>query len=517
MSNQSSDQLFQLISSLSKPEKRYFKLYSTRHTVGKKNNYLMLFDAIEKQNQYNEEALKKKFKKEAFVNKFSIAKNRLYDAILRSLDAYHANSSIDAKLKRLLHCAEILYKKSLYKQSFKQLKSAKKLAQKYHKHTSLQEIYRWEKMLIEKDHYTKIGEDELVEMMKEDQLNLEKIKIHSEFWNIKSRLFYILGKQGKARTQDDLKKFKSIIDDTLKERNDNALFYKSEYLYYHIYSAYYFGIGDYEHCYEFLKKNVLHIEEYLEKFQEEPNVYFSVLTNIIYVGSQLKKYDEAFEYLNKLRELPQTMVIKANEDLDIKLFSSVYSIELTLYAQLGQFNKGLELLPIIEDGLKLYENKLNSVRKAYFYFQIAIIYFGAENYSEALRWVNRLLNDIDIEESQDIYCFGQLMNLIIHIELNNQQLIPYALRSTQRYLSTRNRVYKFETVILQFISKMMKLKDTDQLTSHFKTLSDELAPLAEDNFERSALEYFDFISWAESKARNLPFNEVVQEKVNVGI
>ena len=56
--------------------------------------------------------------------------------ILRALDAYHSNSSIDAQLKRTLHCAEILYKKSLYGQSKKLLDGAKKLAYKYDKHTS---------------------------------------------------------------------------------------------------------------------------------------------------------------------------------------------------------------------------------------------------------------------------------------------------------------------------------------------------------------------------------------------
>lgn len=507
--------MFQLIKSLSKPEKRYFKLYSSRHTLGEKNNYQVLFDAIDKQKSYDETALKKKFAKEAFVKKFSIAKNRLYDAILRSLDAYHANSSIDAQLKRLLHSAEILYKKSLYKQSFKLLRSAKKMAYKYDKHTSLLEIFEWEKRLIEKDHYTKIGEEEMAQIRNEDQLIMDKINIHSQFWNVKSRLFYILGKQGKARTQEELKKFKSIIDETLLEKDDEALYFETCYLYYHIYSAYYFGIGDYENCYEYLQKNVNHIEENIDEFKEEPNVYFSVLTNIIYIGSQLNRFEEAFDYLNKLRELPQSMLLSRNEDLDIKLFSSVYSIELTLHSQLGDFDKGLELLPIIEDGLKLYENKLNSVRKAYFYFQIAIVYFGSGQYSEALKWVNRLLNDIDIEESQDIYCFGQLLNLIIHIELENQQLIPYALRSTQRYLTTRNRVYKFETVILKFISKVMKIKDDSTLPLAYETLSKELAPLAEDNFERTALEYFDFISWSESKVRGVPFQEVVKEKVKV--
>ena len=62
---------------MSKAEKRYFKLYSSRHTLGEKNNYSILFDAIDKQEEYDEGKLMKKFKGEAFTNRFSISKRRL--------------------------------------------------------------------------------------------------------------------------------------------------------------------------------------------------------------------------------------------------------------------------------------------------------------------------------------------------------------------------------------------------------------------------------------------------------
>src|SRR5690606_33276142 len=117
------DNLFKLIKSLNKPEKRYFKVFSSRISGNEKSNYAILFDAIDKQKEYDEAAILKRFKKEAFIKSFSITKSRLYDAILRSLDAYHGNSSTEAQLKKLLHCVEILYKKALYQQSAKLLQS----------------------------------------------------------------------------------------------------------------------------------------------------------------------------------------------------------------------------------------------------------------------------------------------------------------------------------------------------------------------------------------------------------
>ena len=514
MSNKVSSHLFKLIKSLSKPEKRYFKLYTSRHIIGEKNNYQILFNAIDKQTEYDEDAIKKKFAKEAFINKFSITKNRLYDQILKSLDAYHSNSSIDAQLKRNIHAAEILYKKTLYNQSAKLLRSAKKVATKYERHTTLLEIQMWEKRLIEKDNYTEVKEIQLEKIIEEDRITLQKIANFKEFWNIKSRLFYILNKKGKVRSVEELNNFKSIIDNVLLEREDSAQYHETKYLYNHIYSAYYFGIGDYVNSYEHLIKNIDLIESEIDAFKEEPNIYFSVLTNTIYVASQLKRYDDVFKFLDRLHSLPERMKIDGNEDLDIKLFSSAYSIELTIHSITGNFEKGIELVPIIEEGFKLYGNKINNVRTAFICFNIAVLYLGAEQQSKALKWINRILNDVDIAKSEDLHCFAQILNLIIHLELGNQRLIPYALKSTQRYLNTRNRVYKFEGVILKFISKALRIKDEEKAVEVYTGLKEELLILKQDNFEKTALEYFDFVAWAEHKITGKSFKEIVQKSVD---
>ena len=514
MSKTSSDKVFQLIKSLTKAEKRYFKVYTSKQ-AGDKNNHQHLFDAMDKQSDYDEALLKKSLKNPSIVKSLPIAKTRLYDVILRALNSYHSNSSIDAQLKRTLHCAEILYKKGLYGQSQKLLDSGKKLAYKYDKHTSLLEIFMWEKLLIEKDNYENVDDDELEAMMHENTRITKMIEVYNDFWGIKSRLFHILNKRGKARTEEGLTKLKSIIDDTLLNREPEHLFHQSKYLYNHIYSAYYFGVGDYSNSFKYLKANVDHIEANLDKFQEEPNIYFSILTNIVYVSSQVKDFKAVFFYLKKLRELPETMEIKNNEDLEIKLFSSANSIELTIYFLTGEFEKGLQIIPQIETGLALYENQLNSVRKAFFYFNIAIIYFGAKKYNDALKWTNRLLNDIDISQSLDIYCFGQLVNLMIHIELNNKNLLPYALRSTQRYLSTRNRYFKFETSFLDLISKLMKSPDEIAANEQYEVFLDKMRELEGDQLESSAFEYFDFISWAEAKASGRDFGEIVREKATM--
>jgi len=513
MSNTHSDFLFKLIKSLSPPEKRYFRLYSARHVLGDENNYKKLFDAIDEMEVYEEAELLKQFENNPLSHRFSISKNRLYNIVLKSLDAFHANSSNDAELRRLLHGVEILYKRSLYDQSYKLLNSAKKLAYKYEKNTILIEILNWEKLLIEKDNYEGVNKKAIDSILEEDRRVARLVAVYNEFWNVKSHLFNLLFRKGKARSAEEINQFKAIIDNTLLNKDDTDLSAETRYLYYHIYSAYYFAVSDYKNCFDYLSKNIELIEAKSELFKEEPNIYVSVLTNAIYVGMQLKKLDEAFLYLQKLREVPIKMVNSSNENLEMRLFNSSYSIELTLHGLTGEFEKGIEIIPKVIEGLDRYSFIMSSVRKASFYFSIATLYFGAGDITNALKWINELLNKITIDESEDIHCFGQILNLIIHLELGNNKLLPYTLKSTSRYLETRNRVYKFESAILRFITSFLRMEEEASKQEAYQQLTDELSELKNDPFESTAFEYFDFISWAESKFTGKPFKEIVKAKV----
>jgi tetratricopeptide (TPR) repeat protein len=231
------------------------------------------------------------------------------------------------------------------------------------------------------------------------------------------------------------------------------------------------------------------------------------------VCTQLRKLNEIPALLQKLKKIPENYVRKMNEDMEIKLFSSSFSAELSLYIQTGEFDMALSLVDDIDAGLNRYENKVSKIRVAYFCFNLAIVYFALGNYSGALKWINRLLNDSDIDSSQDIHCMGRILNLIIHLEMGNSDLIPYTLRSTQRYLLKRKRIYRFESVFLNFINRLSKATEPGDLKHCYQSLRPDLQMLAKDPFEKSVFEYFDFITWVEGKYLEVPFRDMVKKKI----
>ncbi len=109
-----SNELFDLVKSLTKSEKRFFKLSSSLQSGEK--NYLKIFDVIDKQNEYNENAIKDQFAGETFIKHFPSEKNHLYKLILKSLRSYHSDNSISSVLKQEIKNIEILYNKALFKE-----------------------------------------------------------------------------------------------------------------------------------------------------------------------------------------------------------------------------------------------------------------------------------------------------------------------------------------------------------------------------------------------------------------
>ena len=117
------EELFHLIKSLSKSEKRYFKLETQQNESA---DYLLLFDAIEQQKTYNEAEIKALFKDKGFIVQLTTIKNYLKQRILQSLRNFHQKISKNAELIDILRNVEILFHKGQYQICESELKRAEK-------------------------------------------------------------------------------------------------------------------------------------------------------------------------------------------------------------------------------------------------------------------------------------------------------------------------------------------------------------------------------------------------------
>ncbi len=497
---------------MSRAEKRYFKLFTSRHMLGGQSNHQLLFDAIAAMPEYDEVALLQRFKDEAFTHRFAITKRRLYEAILRSLDAFHAESSIDARLHRMLHQIELLHQRALYEDAAKMLQSVKKLARQHERHAIMHQVLQWERKLIERANYSNATNSDIDRIKEESLRATEDLDQLDQLWDAKSRILLGLYRHGKARDENASIELQRSLDLPVMRDPGTLRSARARFLFHHLHSAAAFGTGDLSKCLEHMGAayDVLIAER--ERFAEEPYLVLSVLSNLIYVHVRLGRYDRAFELLEHFRTLPAEWQMPENEDLDLKLFCTSTSLELTIHCQMGAFDKAMEMMSPVERGLAEHGERLGAVRKAGFFYQLAYAHFGAGNYDKALRWTHRLLNDVRIDESAEIVCFGRLLNLLAHIENGRDDMLPYALRSTERYLETRGRSHRFEPIFLDMVHGIMRSRNRSSIGKVYREFMEKLAPLEADPMEHVVFDHLDPIAWAESKITGRPFAELVKER-----
>lgn len=123
------DDLFRVIKTLSAPEKRYFKLYASRNIMQGKNNYLLLFDAIDEQFNYDEAALKERFRDETFSKYMASTKFELLNLLMRAMNAFHLGNRYSSSQDELVEFSEFLHMKGLSDLSLRYLKRVKKRAE----------------------------------------------------------------------------------------------------------------------------------------------------------------------------------------------------------------------------------------------------------------------------------------------------------------------------------------------------------------------------------------------------
>jgi pentatricopeptide repeat protein len=506
-----STELFDLIKSLTKSEKRFFKLSSSLQSGDK--NYLKLFDEIEKMDEYDEDHLKKVFKKESFVKHLPSEKNHLYKTILKSLRSFHSDRSVSSVLRQEIKNIEILFFKALYKECGKFIARAKKTAYEYEKFYYLFELINLEKMLLEEAIEFGQFDTNLNELIEEELDVINKLRNLAEYQMLYSKINYLYRSGGFARNETERKEVEAIANHPLIQGKNTALSIRAASICYYIQGLCAATNRDFDLSYvKFLKvKTILDTNPKIK--EDLPKRYIRAMKNLLYCYIENSRLDEAEELISEMRELVNEKGFD-NTDSEVKIFTASYIAELLINDRRGDFSKSLAVADDIVEGMEKYGEKINKEQSIVFYYNLAYVYFGNEEYNKALKWVNMLLNDNEQKLRQDIYNFARFFNLVIHYELQNFELIEYLLKSTNRYLKKHEKEYQSEQVILKYFRKLAKTHTEISRVEVFKEFKTQLEKLMENPKEQVILQYFDFTSWIDSKIKRIPLSDAIKQRHN---
>lgn len=273
---------------------------------------------------------------------------------------------------------------------------------------------------------------------------------------------------------------------------------------------------DYKMAYPYCQKLVFLIESDVGNLKRNPGAYLAGLNNLLITLMELRKFDEFATTLEMLKSLESK-----NEDFQAKSFSYRFIHEWNLYFYSGRISRCIELIPLLEQGLQQFEKQIAQDLKLRFYFNVFYGYFVVEDYKNALKWLNKILNDKRTEIRQDIRSFSLIVNLIVEYEMGAFDLLDYSLRSAQRWFKGRKEKYEFEPFVIKSMRQLLGCgQDQDAKKSIFIRLRNKLlftnlkqylVAVSQGSSEKIIFNIFDINSWLESKIENRPFAEVLIE------
>ncbi|ALM07250.1 hypothetical protein SB49_05130 [Sediminicola sp. YIK13] len=502
------DALFVLVKSLSKSEKRQFKLYVGRLGVNTDAKFLALFNLLDKMKDYDEKAILDS----GIVKKTQLSnlKAHLYKQILVSLRLNPVNQNIRVQIREQLDFATILYQKGLYKQSLKILDKAKSTAIDNEEKNIAYEIVELEK-IIETQYITRSIPDRADELAMQAKRLSEQNVITSKLSNLSLQLYGMMLKVGYVKSDEEIKNVKKYFDDHLPVYKIEDLGFREKLWLYKAHLWYSFLIQDFLSCYKYSSKWVDLFYENKEMIYLNPVFFLKgnhyLLESLFYV-----KYSSQFkETLEKLEAMVNSEEFPKNDNISSLAFLYINSNKLNLHFMEGTFEKGLYLVKIIEYGINKHKERIDEHHVMVFYYKIACLYFSMGENKTCIQYLKKIINNKNLKMREDLMCFARVLSLVAHYEAGMDYHLEVQLKSTYKFLLKMNDLHAVQKEMIKFLRNLGNIYP-HELKDEFQKLYNELKKYEDHPYEKRAFLYLDILSWLESHLQNRPVAQIIREK-----
>ena len=508
MTNVHKDALFVLVKSLSKSEKRQFKLYVGRLGVNVDAKFIALFNLMDKMKAYKEKTILDN----GIVTKSQLSnlKAHLYKQILISLRLNPVNQDIRVQIREQLDFATILYQKGLYKQSLKILDKAKNTAIENEEKNVAYEIVELEK-IIETQYITRSIPDRADELaIQAKELSAHNV-MTSKLSNLSLQLYGLMLKVGYARSDEDIKSIEKYFEKQLPKYRIEDLGFREKLWLYKAHLWYSFLIQDFLSCYKYASKWVDLFYDNKEMIHLNPVFFLKgnhyLLESLFYV-----KYSSQFkEVLDKLENIVASKEFPKNDNISSLAFLYINSNKLNLHFLEGTFKRGLYLVKIIEYGINKHKDRIDEHHIMLLYYKIACLYFGMGDNKTCIQYLKIIINNKNLKMREDLMCFARVLSLVAHYEAGMDYHLEVQLKSTYKFLLKMNDLHEVQKEMIKFLRNLGNIYP-HELRDEFQKLHTELKKYEDHPYEKRAFLYLDIISWLESHLEDKPVAQIIQEK-----
>lgn len=507
MPKTSSEHLIELINSLSKSEKRNFKLYAKRNSSQEDLKFLRLFDYIDKCSCYSDtDALKKipEIKKEQLSN----IKAHLYKQVLAGLRLLNTSKYTQIEIREHIDYAVILLNKGFYQQALKQLEKAGQLAKKGGYNILALEVVELEKA-IESQFITKTLSARADYLTNQSASKEKQVSYSVFFSNLSLQLHALYLKVGFVRDEKENLFVQQFFMSKMIPFKIQDVGFEGKIYYYNAMVSYNHIIQDFVMCYKYARQWVDLFYENPEYIDSRKEIFLRAQHNLLGALFHLRDYKRFRNVFAQYESEHNKM--KGKESIEQVYLLYLHTNRINQFYFEGRFDEGIKIVPEILEFINHYLSRMDEHQIVVLNYKIACLYFGSGDNKTAIRYLNKVIQFKDSSLREDIQCFARILNLISHFELGNDELVEYQVKSVYRFLIKMGELHGVQKEIFFFL-RQLPFSSMSDLRNAFRVLHKKLVTLAQDPYEKRAFLYLDIISWLECKLENKTVQEVIREK-----
>jgi len=500
--------LLRLIASMSKSEKRNFKLIAQK--TGDSNKlYVKLFDHLVKYESFDDKLILKKIP-EIKKSQISNLRAALGKALLRALRDINKEIYPEIKARERFDFAKVLYAKGQYRESLDMLQVVKGMASDIELKPLEYLAISFEKQ-IETQHVTKSMSPKAYQLAKESNTILEMLELTNELSNLSLLLYARYLENGYVKNEDEYQKLHKYFYSLLPVFELEDLDFYQKLNLYQSYVWFYHMAQDFVNYYRYAQKWVNLFDEYPSMKGPATVIYIKGLHNVLnalFMAGKRKQFRENIEKLLQFNS-DGKFRLSVNEKGQLQLFKYTHGINSIFMT--ADYSYGSKFADDLTISIDNQEYPWDPSRIMVFNYKIACIYFGNGDLDKTITYLNRVENSYTPRLKVDIQCFSRVLNLIAHFEIGNDILVSYKIKSVFRFLLKMGELEKVHKEILGFVRRTPSMLHSD-LIGEFGKLREKLVNIEQERFEKRPFLYLDIISWLDSKINQVSMVEAIKAR-----
>ncbi len=508
------DQLWRLVKSLTKAEKRNFKLYATRAGATTDNKFIQLFDVVDRLEEPDDAVVTQRL--QLTSGQYSNLKRHLYQQVLTSLRLIFINKEIDIELREQIDFSHILYGKGLYLDALRSLERAKGRAVEHNRDLLHLEILEFQK-LIESRHITlsRQIDNKMDLLLNESAERSYSVLYTSELFNLNIQIHGRYIETGHSRSREDRREnevFWSSIQTYRFDRETVSSTFHQKINRFQASMWYHYIQLDFDDALESSMNalTLFHLSTHMTV--KDPDLYLRCLYYVSIFAYLQGDQPRMRRYLRVINDFLTDDQVLLNENS--QHIGRVYQGLMTLNVHFcaGEWDEAHTYAHQLLLAYRHGQFAPTDHRWGQFLYKFAATCFVLRLYGEALDYLNDIINMKLGILREDLLLTTRLLHLLCNYELGNRALVDYHLTNFTRQMRRSTETAEIHRLTATALRRLIK-SVTAEHPAIYLQLEKELRTAARnDPFEHKALLYLDLTQWV-AQHRSLPASDPGRTRV----